>query len=97
MNHSGCVSLGRVVYPQQQPSAWARPFSSNENERAVSTTLQPAEAIECKTHAMLKDRMRADLRVYRDAVSSVDFMMTAGDSQFLMDYVPWRMANPIAK
>jgi hypothetical protein len=30
------------------------------------------EAIDCKTHLMLKERMRADLRVYRDAVDVLE-------------------------
>ena len=30
------------------------------------------EAIDCKTHVMLKERMRADLRVYRDAVNALE-------------------------
>ena len=34
--------------------------------------MQPKEAIDCKTHVMLKERMRADLRVYRDAVDALE-------------------------
>jgi hypothetical protein len=34
--------------------------------------LQPKEAIACKTHSMLKERMRADLRVYRDAIEVME-------------------------
>ena len=30
------------------------------------------EAPDCKTHEMLKSRMRADLRLYRDAVSVLE-------------------------
>lgn len=30
--------------------------------------MQPKEALDCKTHEILKARMRADLRVYRDSV-----------------------------
>lgn len=33
---------------------------------------QPKEVPECKTHDILKARMRADLRVYRDAVDALD-------------------------
>jgi hypothetical protein len=32
----------------------------------------PKEALDCKTHEMLKARMRADLRVYRDAVDVLE-------------------------
>jgi hypothetical protein len=38
----------------------------------ASSALQPKEAIDCKTHVMLKERMRADLRVYRDAVDALE-------------------------
>lgn len=34
--------------------------------------MQPKEALECKTHEILKGRMRADLRVYRDAVDALE-------------------------
>lgn len=34
--------------------------------------MQPRQALECKTHEMLKERMRADLRVYRDAVNALE-------------------------
>lgn len=35
------------------------------------TPMQPKEALDCKTHEMLKARMRADLRVYREAVDAL--------------------------
>jgi hypothetical protein len=35
-------------------------------------SMQPQEALECKTHGILKARMRADLRVYRDAVNTLE-------------------------
>ena len=34
--------------------------------------MQPKQAPDCRTHEMLKERMRADLRVYRDAVDALD-------------------------
>src|SRR5579872_2002729 len=37
-------------------------------KQVASPALDPKEALDCKTHAILKARMRADLRVYRDAV-----------------------------
>jgi putative SOS response-associated peptidase YedK len=33
---------------------------------------QPKETLECKTHEILKARMRADLRVYRDGVNTLE-------------------------
>jgi len=35
------------------------------------TPMQPKEVLDCKTHEMLKARMRADLRVYREAVDAL--------------------------
>jgi len=35
-------------------------------------SMQPQEALECKTHGILKARMRADLRVYRNAVNTLE-------------------------
>lgn len=34
--------------------------------------MQPKQALDCKTHEMLKARMRADLRVYKDAVEALE-------------------------
>jgi hypothetical protein len=35
-------------------------------------SMQPKEALDCKTHEMLEARLRADLRVYRDAVNALE-------------------------
>ena len=37
-----------------------------------TSSMLPKEALDCKTHEMLKERMRADLRVYRDAVNVLE-------------------------
>jgi len=34
--------------------------------------MQPKPVLDCKTHEMLKGRMRADLRVYRDSVDALE-------------------------
>jgi hypothetical protein len=34
--------------------------------------MQPQEALQCKTHEILKARMRADRLVYRDAVNTLE-------------------------
>jgi hypothetical protein len=34
--------------------------------------VQPAQATACKSREILKDRLRADLRVYKDAVERLD-------------------------
>lgn len=33
----------------------------------------------------------------QEVVNAIDFLMTASENQFLMDYLQWRMANPIVK
>ena len=33
----------------------------------------------------------------QEAVNAIDFVMTAQDTQFFMDYFKWRMDNPIVK
>ena len=40
--------------------------------------MQPKPVPDCKTHEILKGRMRADLRVYRDAVNVLDQNSGAG-------------------
>ena len=40
---------------------------------------------------------RLELVSIQEVVSVLDFLMTAEESQFLMSYVQWRMANPIPK
>jgi len=40
---------------------------------------------------------RLELASIQEAVAVLDFLMTAEESTFLMNYVPWRMANPIPK
>src|SRR5437868_6637309 len=52
----------------------------------ASTALHSKEAIDCKTHAMLKERMRADLRVYRDSVSALEVSSGVGSRK----HASWR-------
>jgi hypothetical protein len=51
--------------------------------------------------AGIVDRIAAEGRLklisIQEAVDVVDFMLTAEDSQFLMNFVQWRMANPFSK
>jgi len=47
------------------------------------------------------DRMTNEGSLYRTPVPKIadtlDFMMYRSDSEFLVNYIRWRMANPIAK
>jgi len=42
-----------------------------DSEKYPQTPVQPREILDCKTHEILKARMRADLRVYREAVDTL--------------------------
>jgi len=59
---------------------------SNEHEREI---------------AAITDRIASEgkfsVASIQDVVNAIDFLMSGEDSQFLMNYVQWRMANPIAK
>jgi len=37
------------------------------------------------------------IRDYLDISASIDFVMSAEDSQFLVDYLRWRLAHPIKR
>jgi hypothetical protein len=59
---------------------------SNEHELAI---------------ALVVDRMDTEGRLklisIQEVVNTVDFKLTAPESAFLMNYLQWRMANPIQK
>jgi len=40
---------------------------------------------------------RLDRAVIPEVTSALDFMMSRSDSEFLVRYIKWRMANPMAK
>jgi len=40
---------------------------------------------------------RLDLSVIPEVTAALDFMMSRSDSEFLVRYIKWRMANPIEK
>ena len=56
---------------------------NNDHEREIATVVDRIEA-----------EGRLKLFSIQETVSVLDFMMTAEDNQFLMDYVQWRIANP---
>ena len=67
------------------------PFSgpTNDHERVI------ARAVDEKFLGSADDRNRATLRDYLDISASIDFVMSASDSQFLVDYLNWRLTHPI--
>jgi len=51
--------------------------------------------------ARIVDRVSMEGRLYPavvpQVVAALDFMMSREDSEFLVRYIQWRMANPLAK
>ena len=51
--------------------------------------------------ARIVDRISTEGRLYPSVVAEIaavlDFMMSRSDSEFLVRYIQWRMANPIPK
>ena len=51
--------------------------------------------------ARIVDRIQGEGRLYlesiKEVVNAVDFMMDGSDTEFLVNYVRWRMDHPIAK
>ena len=54
-----------------------------------------AQAVDEKFLGIADDRNQATLRDYLDISASIDFVMSASDSQFLVDYLNWRLTHPI--
>ena len=84
-NQGGDRSIGAVTdqgnVPVMEPT--------NDHERAI------AQAVDEKFLGNADDRNQATLRDYLDISASIDFVMSASDSQFLVDYLNWRLTHPI--
>ena len=78
-------STGSVADPENVP--FREP--TTDHEQAI------AQAVDEKFLGNADDRNRATLRDYLDISASIDFVMSASDSQFLVDYLNWRLAHPI--
>ena len=61
---------------------------ATDQQRAI------AEAVDEKFQKSAGDR-QPTIRDYLDVSASIDFVMSAEDSQFLVDYLRWRLAHPI--
>ena len=62
---------------------------TTDHEQAI------AQAVDEKFLGNADDRNQATLRDYLDISASIDFVMSASDSQFLVDYLNWRLTHPI--
>ena len=62
--------------------------SATDHERAI------AEAVNEKFLGN-PDTRQSTIRDYLDISASLDFVMSASDSQFLVDYLHWRLSHPI--
>jgi len=54
-----------------------------------------AQAVDEKFPGNADDRNQATLRDYLDISASIEFVMSAPDSQFLVDYLNWRLTHSI--
>jgi hypothetical protein len=61
---------------------------ATDHERAI------AEAVDEKFPGN-PDTRQSTIRDYLDISASLDFVMSASDSQFLVDYLRWRLTHPI--
>jgi hypothetical protein len=61
---------------------------ATDHERAI------AEAVDEKFQENPGNR-QPTIRDYLDISASIDFVMSAEESQFLLDYLRWRLAHPI--
>ena len=59
---------------------------SNEHEQAIARIVD---------HIAMEGRLK--LVSIQEVVAVLDFLMTAPESAFLMNYVQWRMDHPIVK
>jgi hypothetical protein len=61
---------------------------ATDHERAI------AEAVDAKFQQSPGNR-QPTIRDYLDISASIDFVMSAEESQFLVDYLRWRLTHPI--
>jgi hypothetical protein len=61
---------------------------TTDHERTI------AQAVDEKFLGNADDSNQATLRDYLDISASIDFVMSASDSQFLVDYLNWRLTHP---
>jgi hypothetical protein len=61
---------------------------ATDHERAI------AKAVDEKFQENPGNR-QPTIRDYLDISAAIDFVMSAEDSQFLVDYLRWRLAHPI--
>jgi hypothetical protein len=59
---------------------------TNDHERAI------AEAVDARFREDVDNELHL---ILRSVVVSLDFAMSASDTQFLVRYVQWRGANPV--
>jgi hypothetical protein len=82
---SGDRSLGLVEDRRNIP--FMEP--ANDHERAI------AQAVDEEFLGDPRNFHQPILRDYLDISASIDFVMSASDSQFLVDYLNWRLTHPI--
>ena len=90
------------------PNPWARILDALEkkiNRHSYDTWLKPTRYSHSSGGVLFVRVPTVEFRhagdkyadLIQEAVDVVDFMLTAEDSRFLMNFVQWRMANPFSK
>ena len=81
VDHSIDPVTDRGNIPSMEPTT--------DHERAI------AEAVDEKFLGNPGNRHQPTLRDYLDISATMDFVMSASDTQFLLDYLNWRFTHPI--
>jgi len=81
-------SLGRSMDPAADQGSIPLIEPMTDHERAI------AEAVDEKFQKNPGSR-QPTIRDYLDISASINFVMSAEDSQFLVDYLRWRLTHPI--
>jgi hypothetical protein len=84
----GAQSIDRSVDPVADQGNIPLIEPATDHERAI------AEAVDERFRENLGDR-QPTIRDYLDISASIDFEMSAPESQFLVDHLRWRLTHPI--
>jgi type II secretory pathway pseudopilin PulG len=83
-------SVDRSVGPAADQGNVPLTEPATDHERAI------AEAVDEKFQENPGNR-QPTIRDYLDISASINFVMSAEDSQFLVDYLRWRLTHPISR
>ena len=84
----GSQSMDRSTEPVADQGTTRAIEPATDQQRAI------AEAVDQKFQENRSNR-QPTIRDYLDISASIDFVMSAEESQFLVDYLRWRLTHPI--